>query len=260
MTRLRILVLLLVVGCVPIVRGQQIGLPQTVSVQDSGTACSVASTCASFAPVTQGVSLTFSVSGSFSGTLTFEATADGGNWFSVLAALQSTGTQATTTTATGLYSLPNTGFLGIRARATSWSSGTATIAVARGNGNARVILNNPSSVTAGGFISTDGYYINDSMGQPRTLVAKPLSDNTVNFRNNLGGSTPALFTFSASGVTGFGVDAGTADTFKLRTLAQTGYGTLDALGLKVSGVAGGTCTLTTVSHLTVVNGIVTLCN
>lgn len=44
------------------------------------------------------------------------------------------------------------------------------------------------------------------------------------------------------------------------TDGTSGYGTLDALGLKASGTAGASCTLTVIAHLTVVNGIVTLCN
>jgi hypothetical protein len=43
-------------------------------------------------------------------------------------------------------------------------------------------------------------------------------------------------------------------------LGSTTMKTLNVLGLQASGVAGASCTLTTVAHLTVVNGVVTLCN
>ncbi len=58
---------------------------------------------------------------------------------------------------------------------------------------------------------------------------------------------------------GVGIDVGTDTILKVRTRAQTGYATLDCLGLKASGVAGASGTGTTVSQLTVVNGIVTSC-
>lgn len=44
------------------------------------------------------------------------------------------------------------------------------------------------------------------------------------------------------------------------TDGDTGYGTLDVLGLKASGAAGASCAVTVVAHLTVVNGVVTVCN
>jgi hypothetical protein len=43
--------------------------------------------------------------------------------------------------------------------------------------------------------------------------------------------------------------------------AETVTGTIRSnTGFNINGTAGASCTLTTVSHLTVVNGIVTLCN
>lgn len=56
---------------------------------------------------------------------------------------------------------------------------------------------------------------------------------------------------------GFGIDTTTDAVFKLRTRAQTGYATLDCLGLKSSGAAGASGTGTVLTALTVVNGIVT---
>lgn len=58
---------------------------------------------------------------------------------------------------------------------------------------------------------------------------------------------------------GIGFDFATDSLLKLRTRAQTGYATLDCLGLKASGVAGASGTGTVVTQLTVVNGIVTAC-
>ncbi len=51
--------------------------------------------------------------------------------------------------------------------------------------------------------------------------------------------------FKADQVTGVGLDWGTANVFKFRTSAQTGYATVDALAYWVSGVAGIDATVTT---------------
>lgn len=125
---------------------QPIGVAQGVSVLDSGTACSVANTCAVFGGVAPSVSVAFTISGTFTGTLTFEASGDGGSFFSVLAMNSATGANVTTTTATGLFSLPNPGYVAIRARATAWTSGTALVSLTRGAGSTRLF--NPVFSTA----------------------------------------------------------------------------------------------------------------
>lgn len=51
-----------------------------------------------------------------------------------------------------------------------------------------------------------------------------------------------------------------AGVVQIGTTTTNDSGTLDAAAYQVGGSAGASCTLTTVSHLTVVNGIVTLCN
>ncbi len=57
---------------------------------------------------------------------------------------------------------------------------------------------------------------------------------------------------------GVGVDVTTDAVMKVRTRAQTGYATVDALGYKVSGVAGvAAFGPSAVASITIVNGIVT---
>ncbi len=61
--------------------------------------------------------------------------------------------------------------------------------------------------------------------------------------------------------TGVGLDFSTDALLKLRTRAQSGYATLDLLGLKSSGTPGASCNVTgATATLTVVNGIVTSCS
>lgn len=56
---------------------------------------------------------------------------------------------------------------------------------------------------------------------------------------------------------GVGFDVATDTVFKLRTRAQSGYATLDCLGLKASGVAGVSFGPAHPASITIVNGIVT---
>ncbi len=68
-------------------------------------------------------------------------------------------------------------------------------------------------------------------------------------------------TFSnGSGLTGAGFDVTTDSVLKIRTRAQTGYATVDALGYSVSGVAGASKAAGPVTSITIVNGIVTACS
>lgn len=60
-----------------------------------------------------------------------------------------------------------------------------------------------------------------------------------------------------AGAVGVGVDVATDTILKVRTRAQTGYATLDCLGLRASGVAGANFGPGAAVSLTIVNGIVT---
>lgn len=106
--------------------------PQRASAVSSG-ACVSGTNCGEW-NVTAVRSVTLQVSGTFAGTLTFEATADGANWVAVLLTNLTDGTQATTTTTTGAWSIVNSGFTALRARMTSYTSGTAVMSAVLGNG------------------------------------------------------------------------------------------------------------------------------
>jgi hypothetical protein len=146
-----ILLLAVLLALAPRAQAQGLGAPQTVSVQDSGTACSVAFTCATFTAAGVAVvpSLTLQVSGTWTGTLTFEATGDGANWVTVIGVNVTSGAQVTTTTASGLFAFANVGIVGVRARATAAMTGSAFVAAARGSAVARLLV--PGSSFAGTF-------------------------------------------------------------------------------------------------------------
>lgn len=73
------------------------------------------------------------ISGTWAGTITFEATLDGANWVAFVM-LPSTSLDATTdavssTTANGAWSAPNMAYQAVRARYSTDTSGTPTIAI-----------------------------------------------------------------------------------------------------------------------------------
>lgn len=64
------------------------------------------------------------ITGTFSGTVTFEVTIDGTNWVATNAMPVASTTPASTTTSTGIWYITANGLSGARARATAWSSGS----------------------------------------------------------------------------------------------------------------------------------------
>jgi hypothetical protein len=108
---------------------------QFITVIDSGVACSVNHACASY-NITNAPTVTMQITGTFTGTLTFEATADGLTWFTVSLVNLSTAALATTTTTTGQFADVNTGLVALRARATAAITGGANITLTRGTATA----------------------------------------------------------------------------------------------------------------------------
>lgn len=100
--------------------------PQTISVQDSGTACSLAGSCATWQALVA-PTLTFQVVGTFSATLTIEASSDRITFFAVNGLNVGSGASTTTITAPGQYAVTNVGFERVRLRATTLASGGANV-------------------------------------------------------------------------------------------------------------------------------------
>ncbi len=110
---------------------------QSISVQDTGTQCATAGTCAVWPLLNTSPSFTIQITGSFSGTLTFRGTADGFTYFDILATKVSTGVAATTTTTTGQFTFSNTGLLNVRVVGTTIMSGGANLTMTRGSASSR---------------------------------------------------------------------------------------------------------------------------
>jgi len=141
-------------GATP-VHAQAITPNQNITVVDSGTACVTApAACAIYMLDSVTPAVTFSISGTWTGTLTFEGTNNDATWTSVLVANLATAASATTTTANGTFGLTNSGFLKLRVRATAAITGSALVTLARGSG---VVTGPGGSVAATGqFLAADG--------------------------------------------------------------------------------------------------------
>lgn len=130
MSRLVGALLILLALAVPL-EAQVIPPPQTIVLIDSGVACSLPKTCAVWS-VINSPSLTMQVTGTFTGTLTFEATADGQTYFGVSVVNLATGGLVTATTTTGQFTVLNTGLVTFRARATAAMTGGANVTLTKG--------------------------------------------------------------------------------------------------------------------------------
>jgi len=114
------------------VSAQFLGPPQTITVIDSGTACVTAPTaCATFT-VSTATSLALDISGTWTGTLTFEGTANGTNYRTIQMTKPVDGTTTTTTTAGGTFVIANAGMINVRVRATATITGSAVVTGSRG--------------------------------------------------------------------------------------------------------------------------------
>lgn len=66
------------------------------------------------------------LAGTFSGTITFEATVDGANWVAINGMPVASTTPASTATAAGIWYITANGVTAVRARSTTWASGSLT--------------------------------------------------------------------------------------------------------------------------------------
>ena len=81
------------------------------------------------------------ITGTWVGTITFEASLDGTTWTAINATPASTSTPQTTTTVNGLYRLGPGGFQQFRANMSAFTSGSATVLLRAGAGTGAVIAN-----------------------------------------------------------------------------------------------------------------------
>lgn len=166
-----------------------------------------------FADIKSFASAAVQVSGTYSGTVTFEASVDGSTWSAANMIVQATGAISSTTTSTGLFILANSGYAFVRARMSSYTSGAAAVAILGGAGSAF-----PAAIfSSGNFWSR---------------VATDLSPTTSGDTMTIDGITVTTLT----------VTTGTATTFTAGTSQVTGSRTLGG-----TGVAAAAKTLTEIT-------------
>lgn len=96
---------------------QRITMQNAAVATGNGTAISVADSA----------TLGMQVSGTFVGTVTFEATIDNTNWKAVQVVNLNDGSVATTATAAGVFAIGVAGLNQVRARVSAWTSGSITV-------------------------------------------------------------------------------------------------------------------------------------
>ena len=136
----------------------------TVMAQTSG-ALSAEGDAVTFEPA-GAASAVFQISGTFVGTITFEASVSGNVWTATVVARQSTYALASTATTTDTYLLHNPGYTKVRARMSSYTSGTAVVSIGSGPG----IVSPTELSTAGDFWS-----------RTSTTLAPTTADDIVTF-------------------------------------------------------------------------------
>jgi hypothetical protein len=116
--------------------------PGTAQGSITATSASCTTTaCVQIAVNAETSAVTFAITGTFSATITFEATLDGTNWFAYSAIAPgansaTTRVYNTTAAATGIWQMNAAGFSAVRARCSAYTSGTAGIYARRSTGPA----------------------------------------------------------------------------------------------------------------------------
>lgn len=125
----RVLILLLFVA-VPL----EAQSPQSLSVPLTSTSstCAVPSTACASVSVQGIVYVAVQLAGTFTATVTFEATVDGANWVALNLTPSNSATPASTATAVGVWSGNVGGYSQVRARVSAYTSGTVLTSLQAG--------------------------------------------------------------------------------------------------------------------------------
>jgi hypothetical protein len=121
----------------------QAAIPVTMTQADRTASGSITST-QTVSINSQGTSaVNILVTGTWTGTLTFEGSVDGSTWNTLPATNAVTNVISTTTTTNGTFEVSSGGYQNVRIRGNSVATGTATIAIDAGVGVQNVTLSNP---------------------------------------------------------------------------------------------------------------------
>lgn len=104
----------------------------------TATTCTASTQAAGCVPLTLAgrAGVAFQVQGTYSGTITFEGTVDGSTWVALYVTSLTSTTPASTTTTTGVFVAGVGGLQAVRARMSSYTSGTAAVNIRRASASA----------------------------------------------------------------------------------------------------------------------------
>jgi hypothetical protein len=100
------------------------------NITTGGSDCSTATTCVILPDVFRTVGVGVQLAGTWVGTAQFEGTLDGTNWASLLLTPLGTTTAVTSATANGIWTAPSQVLIGVRVRASVFTSGPITVSIA----------------------------------------------------------------------------------------------------------------------------------
>ena len=118
--------------------------------------------------VTNYTTAVFNITISASATLTFEVTNDYTNWSSLSAVQEGTNATSATATATGLYRANISGYRGVRARVSTFGSGTITVV-------GRATFDKVSGSGSGGGTGTGAGQVQGTGASGATAVGNPVA-------------------------------------------------------------------------------------
>ena len=121
------LALLLLLFC-PMMLAQNQRADGTLTAQDSG-ACTTAGACLSLRLNSNAGASVVQLTGTFSGTVQFEGSADGNTWVAIAATPVAGGSAVTSATGTGAWGMNVSGLSYVRARCSTYTSGTVQVTI-----------------------------------------------------------------------------------------------------------------------------------
>ena len=113
----------------------------TINITTNSTDCSAVNSCAKLNITTNNGAALFQLTGTWTGTVTFEATTDGQNWYAINVYPPNSTTAATTATASGAYLAPASSVAGaatVRVRGSAAMTGAVGGVINPSNASARV--------------------------------------------------------------------------------------------------------------------------